>query len=90
MNTQTIVNGPSKFDLMVALFVGAGSKQQNVRFQIKETNTLLEVRIQSVEREDGSGESWCFTGMAKLANRTIRVAGYFQTERRTGTIHEVV
>jgi hypothetical protein len=88
MAHQTITNGPSKFDLMAALFIAAGEKQQNVRFNIAETGQLLEVRILQVGREDGSGESWLFQGLAEdtQLKRGRYVKGYFSTRTRRGTI----
>jgi len=73
-----IVNGPSKFDLMLALFDGDNTKRRLVKFD-RPADTrpavndatpvakplvvyVFDICINSIEREDGSGERWLFGG----------------------------
>lgn len=90
-----IVNGPSKFDLSVALFHGENNRNQVlVTFMLKEPiNGVKQVQayINGISREDGSGENWIFTGYMpeaiakKFAGKYQQtVSGYFSTKRRTG------
>ncbi len=81
MPSQTIVDGPSKFDLMLALFDTGG---RTVAFRMKSDDTV-QARIHSVGIEDGSGESWLISGSYKwLDNVTCLFEGYYSTRRRTG------
>jgi hypothetical protein len=79
----SVIDGPSKFDLMVSLFVGsnAAGSQSEVYFTL-EDGFRVPVRINGIEREDGSGESWCITGYFGQ----VRASGYFSTSRRHGYI----
>lgn len=72
-----IIDGPSKFDLMMSVF---GNKP-TVHFLIK-GGVKLEVIIDKVGREDGSVESWIFEGTTPRG--LLKVDGYFNTQRRTG------
>ncbi len=83
--SQVIVDGPSKFDLMLALFDTGG---RTVAFRMKSDDTV-QARIYSVGIEDGSGESWLITGSYKrLDNTTCNFSGYYTTRRRTGYIKD--
>ena len=81
-----ILNGPSKMDLMMCLF----RKDQNRNWVIFSCNMGdITVVIEGLEREDGSGESWCFKGYVFNPNKNIygdRVQGCYSTERRKGTL----
>jgi hypothetical protein len=92
----TLVKGPSKFDLMMALFdqKGNGGKPHYVTFEAADGQKIT-AKIQSVGIEDGSGESWIIEGVVIcVAYRIGRhpttdreqfdFTGYFQTERRLG------
>ncbi len=63
-----IGNGPGKWDLMVALFDGDSSSQKKVTFwlecEVKSVVSWVPVEfcVNSVGREDGSGESWLISG----------------------------
>jgi hypothetical protein len=89
VTVYNIKNGPSKFDLMLALF---DHKNRTVHFVLSSPGGLwpdghtLEIHITEVGLEDGSGESWCFKGQA--ANGT-RYKGWFRTDSRKGTVSEV-
>lgn len=71
-----ITGGPSKFDLMLALFDGNSEHRRLVAFRTKEEfpGTALppafyqvQVIVNKIEREDGSGENWLVAGEV-LAN----------------------
>ncbi len=87
-NEFTISNGPSKFDLMLALF---DSKQPNLRrvtFHLSNGNKL-EASISAVQMEDGSGESWLFTATGRFTTGAIEFrscTGYYDTVTRNGRV----
>jgi hypothetical protein len=70
-NNVRIVNGPSKWDLMLGLFEG-----KKVEFTVETTKhdytsknvfithpkNIFHVQVNSIEAEDGSRESWNITG----------------------------
>lgn len=86
-----VTDGPSKFDLMAALFASTGRNTITVKFTIQQripgtakasgAPQAIEVNIGSVEREDGSGQSWIVGGMA---NEGRRFACYFDSRTRSG------
>jgi hypothetical protein len=82
-----IVNGPSKFDLMVSLFDNNAKPRRTVRFFLDHGHEL-DVAITMIQQEDGSGESWNFTGTATYADggTSFHVRGYFGTRSRKGTL----
>lgn len=81
-----IVTGPSKWDLMQALFEGNSDSQKPVIFTVEGIGNI-EVQINDVGREDGSGESWLIKGYERLLGSTLRpVKGYFNTRSRKGHI----
>ncbi len=99
----SIIDGPSKYDLMLALFDGASNvpaphddtiydeiRQRTVRFTTDsndERRRYLEMQIDEIGRENGSGESWNFSGYAKSPTAPFRrVQGYYSTARRRGTL----
>ena len=94
-----ITDGPSKFDLMVALFHKAISNPTTVQFTFHEevifsgspTPFTWNIIIDSVGREDGSGESWLFTGSYRdvVAGMTRNLRGFFSTRNRRGWAEEV-
>lgn len=87
-NQNNIVDGPSKYDLSVAFFDRAGGHRRHVTFTLTGPDfpqeTGIDVVINSICWEDGSGESWCFTGY--IRNGGIRVSGWFKTSNRQGWI----
>ncbi len=66
----TLVKGPSKFDLMMALFdqKGNGGKPHYVTFEADDGQKIA-AKIQSVGIEDGSGESWIIEGVVMSTRR---------------------
>lgn len=103
MATQhKIVNGPSKFDLMLALF-DPNSKPdfRKVTFSyflsgyidpktghkiVDCLERTAEVIIIEISKEDNSGESWMFKGVFNESTGNTHVRGYFHTQRRNGWI----
>lgn len=80
-----IVNGPSKFDLMLSLFDGNKMPRRTVKFLLEGIKQEVEVAIASVEQEDGSGESWNWAGNTRASTvRGYNVKGYFATRGRVG------
>lgn len=85
-----LTGGPSKYDLMLALFDGRGNEQRLVTFSLQHIGEI-EVRIMGVDREDGSAESWVFKGYAESFAQPgpNKVEGYFHTQRRHGHVRFV-
>lgn len=84
LQSFTIMAGPSKFDLMLALFDLTANKPHKVSFTLHET-TYTDVRVNSVSQEDGSGESWNIAGYISRAGDTLeRFSAYYRTDLRTG------
>lgn len=84
-----IQNGPSKYDLMLALFERSASNPRPVTFILNATPEAkwasgyrLTVHITGVSIEDGSGQSYCFEGQTDKGT----VKGWFRTDTREGTI----
>ena len=75
-----IQNGPSKFYFMVSLFDG-----KVVTFTVEHRGEV-HVRINKVEREDGSGESWIIGGFVipRDGSSYQPFEGYYQTRDRKG------
>jgi len=101
MTRNSIINAPSKFDLCFAFFDRPDPEQypdsrRPVTFTIEGPSCLftwrkIEVVINNITWEDGSGESWNFEGYCKTnvgqpKNRTAKVKGWFQTSDRKGWI----
>lgn len=89
MTTQkhyTLVDGPSKFDLMLSLFTG-----KEVTFRLDSVNQFT-VTINSLEIEDGSRENWLLKGYVRerlswqSKESSIRFSGFFGCHRRRGWI----
>lgn len=79
-----LTGGPSKFDLMTALFVMKPNRTC-VQFKTK-LGQLINALIDGVDIEDGSGESWCIRGHGSFTTHATnrRFEGYFNTQTRTG------
>ena len=97
MAQNNIVNAPSKWSLSVAFFDKIGPSRRSVEFIVKGPNfpreQRVEVIIDKLEWEDGSGESWCFGGnmttstIAGLqAGSSYKGHGWFRTSNRLGWI----
>lgn len=89
-----ITDGPSKFDLMVALFDGDCRHRRMVRFSLEDPEASPkygdipdhEFVINGFTREDGSGESWNFTGYYPGSSQGAPCKGTFSTQIRKGWI----
>lgn len=79
--TLKIVNGPSKFELMLGL-LDWKPKHRLIGFTL-EGGIRIEMWIQGISAEDGSGESWnlLFTGRIPehLQERAATPSGSFPT-----------
>lgn len=83
-----IVKGPSKFDLMLALFDSTHDKPRRVEFVLANGDKFC-AYIHTVGAEDGSGDSWNIIAsglLVPLAAKIQEVKGYYNTARRTGTL----
>ncbi len=90
---KNLIDGPSKFDLMLSLF----DKGREVTFT-DEGGMKYHAAISMVQSEDGSGESWNLSGSAVLhpagkppglrSSKDLRFhfVAYFRTEKRKGHI----
>ena len=81
-----ILNGPSKYELMFALFGRTSEKLYPVTFKVKKGDEVKELimHVVSVSIEDGSGESWNIE--TQSADFQLRFSGYYRTDRRTGVL----
>lgn len=100
MSQHSIVNGPSKYDLMLALVDGDMTHRRHIQFELD--RWAVEVKMSSVagcpsmtpsiiinelERESGDGESWNFKGHSiKNSIGSWSVCGYYSTKTRKGSI----
>jgi len=85
---KQIVKGPSKFDLMLALFDSKFPDFRTVIFHLHD-GTRFEANITGVQAEDGSADSWNFSATGRLnsiLNEFSHVQGYYHTGRRVGHI----
>ena len=91
----TVNAGPSKLDLMLALFDSTCDKPRPVTFTVaawpenakpSEKTQPVTVHINSVQREDGSGESWNIDGRIEGGPSTS-CSIYYSTRSRTGVLN---
>lgn len=99
-NMLTISQGPSKYDLSLALFDRKPVNTRDVELKL-EDDTVVHLVINGVEIEDGSGESWIFKGyLRRLRPRpgsdlpTVPAPpsncfGYYRTDTRKGWLRLV-
>lgn len=91
-----ITNGPGKFELSVALFKKP-CKHTYIDFKVDDPEggkpfLIMSTIINTVQREDGSNESWIIEGYCMLpeykdAGRPTRsFTAYYHTRHRTGHI----
>jgi hypothetical protein len=98
MTRNNIINAPSKFDISTTFFDRPNPEKlggrRSVNFTIQGPSCSngqqqIEVVINRISWEDGSGESWCFEGYCKTSvgqpkNWTAKVKGWFRTSDRKG------
>ncbi|MCX6760227.1 MAG: hypothetical protein NTW46_02695 [Candidatus Nealsonbacteria bacterium] len=78
-----ILTGPSKFDLMLALFDdGQGPRIINFRIMYHEKPFILRVSIKAVQRVGEDFETWSFSGITCYNEHAVK--GCFKTDKRTG------
>ena len=75
MTLYRIVEGPSKFDLMLSIF-----QDKEVTFTLEQVKDLVKAHIQVIEREDGSNERWNLCGYSDKK----KFKAYFSTHNRKG------
>ncbi len=89
--------GPSKFELMMALFDRKSVNTRDVEFRLgaNDSTVVAHVVITGVEIEDGSGECWNFKGyvrrVAPHPKGTVpppprNCRGFYRTNTRRGSI----
>lgn len=81
MITTDIKQGPSRQTLIESLDRHNSGNQTQVRFVTKD-NLVFVGSIESLTHEDGSGNSFLFTGVFG----GVRLNGYYQTHSRLGWI----
>lgn len=77
-----IVNGPSKFDLMLALFDREGGSKIKLSIQEGEGSNSLEFELHAVGRHGFSKEDWHI----KVTNERHIYEGRYSTQTRKGHI----
>lgn len=91
VHLNDITAGPGKYDLMLALFDSTAKQPRPVVFHADGGPCgygPYTVHVSSVDREDGSGESWNFCGSwySHRDEKWYTVKGYYSTKRRAGHI----
>ena len=85
----TIVNGPSKLDLITSLAYSCNEQRYYVYFTLQ-NGDVKKVNIASMGIEDGSGESWNLKGYAQSnCNGAFSkfVSIYYRTDTRKGNFN---
>ena len=88
-----IIDGPSLLELQAALFLGDNSNRRipTMRFQTEGggNDFQREVKIDGVDREDGSGTCWIIDGLAsnQAVTKWYRFEGFYRTTDRKGHIN---
>lgn len=84
-----VTNGPSKFDLTLALVDGDGNHRRRVLFSVKNSGANvchdLPFIIDEIGREDNSGESWLIRGHLCVRGWT-KMTGCYNTRTCTGWV----
>lgn len=83
-----ITAGPGKWDLMLSLLEGDSNHRHLVWFTVGKQGTgegklSQYMEIDSISREDGSGECWNFEGRWCVDPNHV-VKGFYSTKTRTG------
>lgn len=92
-----VARGPEKVQLLFALLIGsnAGRDRPRVPFTLEANRadaleTTRMVQIEGLERDDGSGDVWNYSGVEITNSQGYevvgrKVTGIYNTETRTGT-----
>ena len=100
--TFDVLQGPSKADLQTALFHGDSDHRIKVTFRLRATpetqakthlsqdlrlaTRYIQVQINSVQRDDGSGESWNLQGNMQIDGAFLPYSMYYSSRRRLGQL----
>ena len=81
-----IVKGPNLLDLTLSLLQGNQKDRLSVRFATEKGT--IEVVVNGLLREDGSGKSWIVKGyvLGPSPVESSRVDIYFRTDKRKGVV----
>lgn len=81
-----IVGGPDIFRLATRLFDGSNQEQQTVTFHsaMAQEKREEQIKLDSAQREDGSGKSWNLTGFNVTRHKQVRI--YYNIDTRRGTM----
>jgi hypothetical protein len=80
MADQAILRGPTKFEIMQALFVRKPSRT-TILFLLEGRKALTQVLVDGVTSSDNSGESWTITG---YEHGTHQFTATYRTDTQTG------
>ena len=84
----SIVNGPTKFDMMVQFFGVSGLQsipaEFTVWFEGPPAGDKVRVNLQLIKRESGDGNSWIYAGDALIDKQYYRVHGFYSSKRHDG------
>jgi len=87
MASYKIVNGPSKWNFMLSLFDGDRDHRREITLDVEtlEGNHSLPCvyRVESVEREDDSGESWNLILRSQVG---LKLKARYSTRTRKGSL----
>jgi len=89
MRTLKIIAGPDKLALSYSLMEGDNKIQQSVRFLVQEqdkakTEWVEFIKLNSVQREDGSGHNFNLTGYNAANHAHVKI--FFNINKRAGTM----
>lgn len=97
--SATITAGPSKFDLMLALFDRKRINTRDVEFRLGGAGNISAlVVIDAVEVQDASGDYWSYKGYVRrmlphqkdgVPPPPLRVEGSYHTGTRQGSIRSI-
>ena len=85
MATVNIVDGSSKFDIMIALFNTPknGQSEDLLDFTLAD-GEVVRVMLRGVQMEDGSHEYWLLTGRTVSGSGYEDFEAYYSTKTRNG------
>lgn len=92
MARLNITDGPSKWDLILAIFEGDSLHRREVTFTLEDRGTTdpniqwfdqRSFMLNGASREDGSGNNWLIHGYF-LGATTVHAHGFYSTRTRDG------
>lgn len=94
-----IIGGPSKFELMLALFDRKPINTRDVEFKLRGPGRISAlVVIDSLKSESASGDYWTYSGSVRrmlphqkdgVPPPPLEVVGTYSTDTRTGSIRTI-